>query len=278
MENPNTDALTALHQLALEAPKPLHDWLLELTDLCWTYMLEQTARHIEHQWQDQIMLFYQTAIQNRYPFNDTALTEVKLNNFSRFMGYQGDLALFFQKYLKPFVVENKSTLEWRIVENHKLPLKESLLDQFSRIKKIQLAFFPNGDNKLYVPFILKPLSLDPKIKEVILNINGQTLNYQKNNLATSQLIAWPGNAPVANTSLSIVKSNYQALNQHISGEWGWFKLINHSIEAIYSKKKIGVNLNLEGYSAKYILLTQGVINPFSNLDLTSFQLAEKIQT
>ncbi len=273
MQDPTKDSLTQLRVIAETSPEPMKTWLKHITEQTWHFMVSDTSAYIEKIWQQNIMLTYHTSIENRYPFNQNAATEVDLQQFTNFLGQPGLLANFYQVYLKPFVAEVDKKREWRVVDNEKIAFSDAIFEKYQHITGIQRAFFPNGDNKLYVPFTLQPVNLDKSMKGFTLNINGQELRYQKN---MPRLISWPGNNNNHATTLHFVAPNNRLISNTIQGDWAWFRLVTQATHTIHSRKEINLNLEIDGHAANYILFTQGPMNPFLPLNLAKFQLPEKL--
>ncbi len=273
MQDPTKDPLTQLRAIAETSPEPMKTWLKNITNKTWHFMISDTSAYIEKIWQQNIMLTYHSHIENRYPFNQSAAAEVDLQQFTNFLGQTGQLSNFYQVYLKPFVTEVQKNREWRMVDNEKIAFSDAIFEKYQHITGIQRAFFPNGDNKLYVPFTLQPVNLDKSMKSFTLNINGQELRYQKN---MPRLISWPGNHNKHVTTLNFIAPNEQLISNTIHGDWGWFKLVTKATHTIRSRKELMLNFEVNGHAANYILFTQGPMNPFLPLNLTKFQLPEKL--
>ncbi|HEX2548703.1 MAG TPA: ImcF-related family protein, partial [Gammaproteobacteria bacterium] len=267
---PENDTLARLRTISESSPEPLKSWLVMIAKNTWQQMLLETAQFIENKYQKDVMGTYRTQIQNHFPFNPSSLLEVDLTQFTHFFGNPGQLGQFHQTYLKPFLDESQKT--WMMTDNQKLPLNDAILSQIERGMHLQHAFFPNGDNKLYVTFSLQPVSLDKSIKGLTLNINGQEIHYENNHEQTSHLLTWPGNHALHETKLNFVGQNNQLYSRAYQGNWGWFKLVNTSTENVRSKKELLLSFDIDGYSAKYILFTEGKLNPFLPMNISHFEL------
>lgn len=273
MQDPSKDPLTQIQAIAETSPEPMKTWLNTIATQTWHYMVLETGQHIETAWQKNVMETYHSAIASRYPFNQTAEKEVELQQFTQFLGQPGQLSEFYQTYLKPFIIEFDKKRKWRIVNNQQLPFADSIFDKFDHANRIQRVFFPNGDNKLYVPFTLHPVALDKNMKGFTININGQEVRYQKN---MPRLVTWPGNNSLQVTSINFVTQNNSLLSQTTPGNWGWFRLVTNATETIRSRKELALTFDIDGHKAKYALFTQGHLNPFLPLNLSRFELPEHL--
>lgn len=274
MQDPNNnDALRQVKSIADQSPEPMKTWLNTIAIQTWHFMVQDTGQYMESAWQKDIMATYRSAIMNRYPFEPEAHQEVDLPSFTRFFGQTGQLTNFYHTYLKPFISETQKVKSWRFLDNEKIPLSDTLLSKFEHAYRIQRAFFPNGDNTLYVPFTLQPVSLDKTMKGFTLNINGQQVRFQKN---MSRLLTWPGNNSVKLTTMNFVTPSDHLLSDSIPGNWGWFRLVKSATDSIRSNKELVLTFDVDGHKAKYVLFTQSQLNPFVPLNLTKFDLPEHL--
>jgi len=276
MLNDKEGPITQIHLIAEQSPEPMKTWLHTIATQTWRHLLFESGLQIEKIWEQTILPTYKAQIEGHYPFNQTAADEVNLQQFIQFFGQQGQLALFYQAYLKPFIIEDKNHLTWRIVDNAKLPFSEDALQRLEHATHLQQAFFPNGDNKLFVSFALQPVSIDKSMKGFLFNINGQEIQYQKNSINNDRLIAWPGPNTQHASSVNFISPDNALVSKMAEGEWGWFKLVNHATQNLRSRQELYLNFNVNGHIAKYILLIQGRFNPFLPLNLQQFELPESL--
>jgi type VI secretion system protein ImpL len=273
-QNSPTDPILQLRSLADQSPEPMKSWLNNIATQSWKLILQDAANYVNRAWQLNVAPTYRTQFANHYPFNQNATQEVNLQQFSAFLGQQGTLANFYQSYLKPLVNESDKKWQWKMIDNQKLPFSDLALDQIQQAGKIQRAFFPNGDNTLFVQFALEPLSIDSRTKTFNLSINGQQITYQKQRVP--RIVAWPGSANLHSTSINFIEPNDQLVNTVVNGDWGWFRLVTQSTQQVVSTKQLMLTFNLNGHSAKYILFTEGHMNPFLPLNLSRFELPDQL--
>lgn len=277
IQDPSQDPISRMNTLAQQSSEPMKTWLTNMSSRSWLLISRASAHYVDHMWQKNIMTVYHGQIANRYPFVHDAHEEVNLTDFTHFLGQQGLLTSFYQTYLKPFVEETKNDIHWRTVDNQPLPFKNEVLDQFENAGKIQHVFFPNGDNKLYVQFTLQPITLESNSKSFNLTINGQQINYEKNGPLVARVISWPGNANIEHaTHINFVTPANQLVSNTIDGDWGWFRLVDKAAQNTDTKKEMTLTFEVNGYTAKYVLFTQGHLNPFQGLNLEKLQLPETL--
>ncbi len=277
MQISSHNPITDVHELAEQSPEPLKTWLNTIANQSWSFVLKEAGQHVAIAWQDNVIPIYNKQIANHYPFSQNSNQETSLEEFTSFLGHRGTLAQFYQTYLKPFINDTGEQWEWKTVDNQRIPFSNTLLPNLQHAAQIQRAFFPNGDNKLFVAFTLQPISLDPGIRSMTLNINGQQIIYQKNSPRVPRVMTWPGNNSVMHTSsINFVSPKNQLISNVSKGDWGWFKLVANATQSINSRKELLLNLSADGHSAKYLLFTQGHMNPFLPMSISRFDLPQDL--
>src|SRR3990167_2026607 len=266
------DPLAELTAIAEKAPDPVKNWLTEITDSTRRYLLQEAGQYVNAQWQSQVTSIYQTQIADHYPFEKNAQTEVAIPHLVSFFGEPGILSQFYQQYLQPFVNTSTKQWQWKVVDNQPLPFSGEALQQIQLAFRIQHAFFPNGNNKLIVPFVLQPLTLGKKVKSFNLTMNGQSISFDNTSAPIPRQLFWPGEKNNHTTQLSWTAPDQKVTANSINGEWGWFKLVNQSTQRIFARKKILLSFSNTDYQTKYLLFTQGRVNPFLPLNFQNFEL------
>lgn len=271
------DPITSMHTLAATVPDPMKTWLNNLANQTWSLIIQSTARYIDHNWQNQITEPYAANVINRFPFSRNATKEVPIQTFIELFGQPGALSVFYQTFIQPFSTVTNDEINWRTIDQQSLPLNPEVLTAVASAEKIQHAFFPNGDNKLYVPFSLQPLAFSDDIKSFALSINGQDIGYTKGSLMEPHVVAWPGNTIKAHsTSMNIATTLNQSLANTYQGDWGWFRLVEQATQGISNRKEMLLEFTVDGHNAKYQLFTEGRVNPFLPENLERFQLPLKL--
>ncbi len=272
----NNNPIAQIHELADQNPEPMKTWFHGIANQSWGFILQKAALHIDHAWQQSIVTAYNLQLANHYPFDQTATVDVNLQQFIQFLGAHGKLSSFVQTYLKPLINEKDQTWTWQVIDHQKIPFSDVALSKLQHAFQLQRAFFPNGDNTLFVPFTLHPVSLEPDMKSFTLNINGQQVTYQKGEARSSRLLTWPGTNTLHETTLHFITPNNQLIGDTIEGNWAWFRLVNKATESINTRKELLLNFRINGHSATYLLYTEGHTNPFLPLNLSRFEIPQEL--
>lgn len=270
------DVITQTRLLAQQSPEPIKNWLYSLTNDIWRFLLQDAGLYINNAWQDRVFRSYLTDIANRYPFNPESEHEVPLDKFIDFFGNPGVVPDFYNHYLQALVDTSSSVWRWKSIDNDALPFSNETLRQVQSAMQIHKTFFPNGDNKLYMQFALQPYKLAKSIQTVKLNMNDKGFIDQNDSSRTAHTLVWPNRQEIKLSSVQLNTTDKKSFNREFKGDWGWFKLINQSMESMLSKKQILVNFSMDDQPAKYLVFTQGQANPFSTMDLSHFELAQDL--
>lgn len=271
------DSITQLRMIAAQSPEPVKTWLNKIANTTWRFLLQDASRYLDTSWKEQVGQFYDTEIVDHYPFNLRAENEIELKKFSQFFGNPGIIPSFFNNYLQAFVDTSTPTWRFKSINNEKLPFSDDALRQIQQAMRIHELFFPNNDNAVSVQFALQPYKFDAKIRKVKLSINDKQITDEKAGPQAPHMLTWPVSGKQA-TSIQLTLSNNQTLGRTFTGEWSWFKLLNQSFESMVSKKEVIINLSVNDNSAKYLVFTQGQVNPLFSLNLSHFQLAPTLLT
>lgn len=276
--NPTQDgALNQLHKVARSMPAPLNQWLDQLAANTWYLIISETKNAINEQWKKQVLPQYTQNITNRFPLNTFSEQEISLENFRDFFNNRGTLHLFFEEYLQPFLDTSQAQWVAKKVDNFSLPFKPETIAAFERANIIREMFFPQNAEAPSVSFRLQSTDLQPIVKRIIFDINGQTLIASQSH-KDSQTFTWPGdyaNTPVTLTIQSISGENFQATEY---GAWGLFRLLSHAnvFPVSQDTRKLELVLDVNGNAAQYLLQASNPVNPFIPNILQGFELSQDL--
>jgi len=259
-QNGAADPITHVRLLADKTPEPVKAWLNKLTDDTWHLMMEYSGSYINTAWQTKVFDYYEKEIADRYPLVASSEADVPLEKFTSFFGNPGILVSFYHDYLQNFVDTSKTDWHWKPMVDDKGLFTEDSLHQIQQAMKVQRAFFPNGDNKLYVRFALQPYQLSKQIARVALQINDKKLSDERD-ARSPHVLMWPSNGE-QKTSIEAVLANNKIVSREFPGEWGWFKLVNQSIDTSKNKHQSVLDFSANGIPAKYLFFTEGQYNAF----------------
>lgn len=273
-----SDPLENAMQQFSHLPYPLANWLGNLPNQAWHFILSDAQDYLNQMWQTQVIPKYNETINNRYPVFKTAKQESTLNDFTYFFAPKGVLDSFFTEYLKPFVDTTRVYWTWKIVDNDHINIPATTLEMFIRASLIQKMYFSENTNKPLVKFTLIPQALEPGVTSFDLNLEGQNVHFLSNQNATQLIpLIWPGSAPNKVTiQFNNVKNKPAVLTQ--KGPWAWFKVLDRgNIQTtLNNPKQFEIMFDLNGNSVRYQLIAENLINPFIPGIVTAFRCPESL--
>lgn len=143
-------------------------------------------------------------LQGRYPFADSD-REVSVTDFERFFASGGVVDTWFKQNLAAKV--DTSRYPWR----YKGTNNSNGLAFFEQVERIRNQFFADGEGrKMTLNFFASVSYLSPAVREFILNLDGNTLNYA-HGPAVMQALAWPGVRRGSQVSMSLREVQAAAL-------------------------------------------------------------------
>ncbi|MBL8345422.1 MAG: type VI secretion system membrane subunit TssM [Rubrivivax sp.] len=212
--------------------------------------------------------FCQQAITGRYPFDPTAAREVTPADFAALFGPGGKFEQM-QTKLAPYI--DTSTRPWRFLPVDGAPLGTDLgtLPQFQRAKEIRDAFFAAGGPLPGVRLVLKPFEMDARLKEFLLDVDGQLLRYDHGPQIPVE-IKWPGPRGSGVVRVTVQPAGGSGLVN--DGPWALFRLFERvTITPGNSPEKFRATFDIDGRKAIFDVTSSSVRNPLRLPDVRSFQ-------
>ncbi len=222
---------------------------------------------INAQWQAQVAPLCRQALANRYPFNRKASADVALADFARLFAPSGMIDGFFNKHLLNFVDASSKPWKWN-QQAASLGISAGVLAQFQHASEIRDSFFLAGPTPS-VTFTVAPTALDPNASSVILEVEGQSLNYAHGPVQQAAM-KWPG-TPGARTRIAFQPGSAGAQNSiQTQGAWAFFRLLDRARISRSRSDAFTASFSVGGKSASFAVQAGSVLNPFSLPALRSF--------
>jgi type VI secretion system protein ImpL len=282
---------------AARKPEPMKRWLLEIATRSDTVvgaaeasrmekeaqLAEQAAKEqnsekakavvdkLNKTWQAELLPLCRTTIQGRYPVVRDAKTEIAVKDFSEFFGPGGVMDQFIKTTLTPLVDISAAEWHWKPLDKVPLGLSEAALQEFRRAAVIRDAFFEPAGKVPLVRFTLSPVSMDQKIQQFSLDLDGQKVVYHHGPIRP-QALQWPGPLgaavrlqiePAAPSGKSLVVEE---------GPWGWFHVLDKAKLVTTSEPDLlQVAFDIDGRKVQYELRASSKLNPFFLPALADFR-------
>ncbi|MGQ8776529.1 type VI secretion system membrane subunit TssM [Serratia sp. NA_112.1] len=152
-------------------------------------------------------------LQGRYPFADSD-REVSVTDFERFFSIDGVVDSWFKQNLAEKV--DTSRHPWRFKGTD----DSTGLAFFEKVERIRNLFFAEGEGRrMALNFSASVHYLSPKVREFILNLDGNRLNYYHGPVVMQEL-AWPGTRRGSLINMSLSEEQAAALPDSTwRGDW-----------------------------------------------------------
>jgi type VI secretion system protein ImpL len=216
-----------------------------------------------------ITAFCQRVVQNRYPFASGARADVPLEDFGQLFGQGGLLDDFFQKRLVNLVDTSAATWTYKPLGVGSKPVAASALAEFQRAGRIRDVFFRSGGKVPGMRIELRIADMDPALKELVLDIDGQVQKLSSGGPPVS--ITWPSQRLASQIKLTTGLGNAGSM-AIFEGPWALFRMIDRfEIQPSSVPEKFTIVMNLDGKRARVDVIAASVFNPFQMKEVKQFK-------
>jgi type VI secretion system protein ImpL len=259
------------NQLKVEAsnsPEPVRSVLDALGTTSSKVALIQLRETLSREVRSQVGEFCQQAAAGRYPIDPSSAREITPADFAALFGPGGKFEQM-QARLAPYI--DTSTRPWRFrpVEGTPLGTDVGTLPQFQRAQAIREAFFASGATVPGVRLVMKPLEMDTRLREFLLDVDGQLVRYDHGPQIPTE-VKWPGPRGTGVVRVSVQPAGGTGLVN--DGPWALFRLFERvSVTPGVSPEKFRANFDIDGRKAVFDVTTSSVKNALRLPELRSFQ-------
>ncbi|MEM9145020.1 MAG: type VI secretion system membrane subunit TssM [Pseudomonadota bacterium] len=259
----------------LQEGGPLKRWTIQVVQSASNTITEGVRPELNKIWQSDVGPFCRQALENRYPFSRGAAADVTIQDFGALFAPGGKIDGFFKQHLIDYVDTTSKPWRWRRVNNVELGISPAVLTQFQNAADIRDAFFLTGQLPA-VTFDLKPIALDSKATSVVLEIEGQKLEYAHQVPETTPL-KWPGSTG-GRTRVAFTPQQPDTANSLQSeGPWSWFRLLDQAeVRRTNVSDRSKVIFSIGGRIAVFQLRAGSALNPFSLPALQAFRCVNSL--
>jgi type VI secretion system protein ImpL len=267
------DVIARLQKQANLLPEPIKTWVNILAKGNWSIVLEGVKEQLDTSFQADVSNLCTSSLEGRYPLSKDSEEDVSLQDFAKFFAPQGILEQFFEDNLKALV--DTTTPKWTLLpqENQTINVNQAMIDQFQNAAAIRDIFFQGKEPIPLIKFELKPVFLDAKVTKFWLDIEGQTLNYRHGPLQATNL-EWPGSRS-GSVRFGFDTLEGKSLTHSEEGTWAWFKTLDAIDIQQLSWDKYLLTFDINGFTARYELRANSVLNPFGFNELEKFSCLPK---
>jgi type VI secretion system protein ImpL len=253
------------------------EWMNAIVNKASGEVSNNLQKELNQGWKNEVYAQCKSSIEGRYPLNKGSRREVNLADFSHFFTKQGVMDGFFTQYLKGSI--DMTQAKWRLASSagQGVSISTRSVRNFQYAASIRDKYFKYNSNTPSIKFSLKPLTKSENIAKVVLEIDGQKLEFDDSPIRATGF-NWPGgNVGFVRVSFEYkdgtTKEIYQA-----DGSWALFRFIDISATSKIRNSTERVNLNVKSgdSGATFELYTGGGVSPFSVGEMRSFRCPKQL--
>ena len=268
-------AAAQLQQAAQGVPKPVAAMLQTVSQSSSQVTASGASKELSDAWRAQILPLCREAF-DRYPFIAGSRQNVPLGDFTRLLGPGGLIEKFFAKYLQPLVNTTTTPWQWQSPDHTQLGLSPGALAEFERAQTIREALFPDGST-LGVQFQLVPVSEDPGVGSVRVEIGGTSLTYAHGPIQPAAM-QWPGKGDTLLVRVIMTPADgAPATVIQNDGPWSLLRLLDAArVIPSGAPDRFRIVFSSPQGTATFELNANSVRNPFNLAALRAFRCPPKL--
>ncbi|WP_168788019.1 type VI secretion system membrane subunit TssM [Paraburkholderia aromaticivorans] len=273
---PTGDALSKLKLAGQTQPAPLAAIAATLSAAGGELLQGGERARLNALWTSSVGQLCHSALDGRYPLVRTSTRDAAADDFSKLFSPGGLIDDFFQKNLANLVDSSMPVWQWR-AGAVPLGLSRDVLAQFQRAAQIRDAFFRNGGRDVSIRFGIKPLSFDPSLTQVTLDLDGQQLVVTHDALQSAQF-QWPSGKNTGRARVDFTPPPVgQITSFDASGPWALLHLIDAGkLETTSQADRFRLSFDSAGRKAIVELDAYSVVNPFRRAALEQFSCPARL--
>jgi type VI secretion system protein ImpL len=270
---PPTDTANRVRAEAGRLPLPLRGMLESLVNTSSSQAAGVVRSNIGAQLNAAVGDLCRTAIRGRYPFDRGAKVDVPIDDFAQLFAAGGLMDDFFQKNLATQVDTSRKPWSFRSSVDGSPAGGASTLAAFQNAATIRAAFFQGGGRTPQFRVEVRVLELDPSVKEVTLDVGGQSLKQVRGEPDRSRNFVWP--APDGSTQVRLQVDGGPGLR--FDGPWALHHLFDQArITPGPTPERFNAALTVNGRPVTLEVVAGSVQNPFRLRELETFSCPARL--
>jgi type VI secretion system protein ImpL len=264
---PPADALQRIKREADGKPAPLGEMMQTIDTAGAGLTLGSERARLKALWDSTGASFCREASSGRYPLVRSATKDITLDDFGKLFGPGGVMDDFFSKNLQAQVDMSGPVWRWR---DTALGIPQETLNQFQRAARLREMFFSAGGRQPGLRFELNPVSADPALSKVTLEVDGQPVVYTAGAASRPVPITLPSGKGGGLVRIEATPAGGADLRG--DGAWGWFRMVDKGrLETTNQGERYKLSFDVGGHKIVYDLTASSVINPFRRDGLEQFR-------
>lgn len=196
----------------------------------------------------------------RYPLTAASTVDLPLADFGRLFAPNGTFDGFLRNTMQSFVDTNRAVWRWK-PEAASIGGPASVPAQFQRANRIAQTYFPAGATMPEVRFTVTPDFLDAAASRVVLEVDGQSLEY-RHGPPRAVAMTWPGPSP-GQAAISVEERGGARPNMIEQGPWALFRLLGKAQLQAQGETRFLATFTLGGRTVRVVVQANSSRNPFA---------------
>lgn len=246
-------------------PRPIDKWFKTSLKNGWEYLLSRTKKHINNQYKQEVLSYYNDKIKGRYPISkNSRKNDIRVQDFEEFFKKHGVIDTFYQNYVSTFVKLNtrRGTYKYRTIDGSIMYIGKDFMNAMLNVESIRKIFFTNKGDFLGTSFYLKPYSLGRKLSRMEFHYDENYIAYEHGPIK-SRKVVWPAESLNNVAKFSMYNLNKERVIEDIEdGEWAFFKLVDKFNKKGRKKRRGADSIIIEHkkdrYSGSFVLTGMAV--------------------
>jgi type VI secretion system protein ImpL len=255
-----TLALKDLETHAKTLPAPMDGLVERATGKGATIVKGAIGGDFSARYRSQVVAECQELAAGRYPLAVASGVDLPLADFGRLFAPNGTFDAFLRNTMQGFVDTNRTVWRWK-PEAASIGGSASVPPQFQRANRIAQTYFPAGATMPEVRFTVTPDFLDAAAARMVLEVDGQTLEY-RHGPVRAVAMTWPGPSP-GQAAISVEERGGARPNIVEQGPWALFRLLGKAQLEAQGETRFLATFTLGTRSVRVIVQANSSRNPFA---------------
>lgn len=260
-------ALKELQTHAKALPSPMDAVISRTSDQGAALVKANIGSDFASRYSQQVVAECRELASGRYPLMQNSGIDLPLADFGRLFGPAGVFETFFKGTMLNFVNTNQVTWSWK-PEAAAIGGPAGIPAQFQHAERIKQTYFGAAAATPEIRFTLTPLYLDNAVTRMVVEIDGQSLEYRHGPQHPVPM-TWPGPSP-GQAVLTFETQSGASPNIVVQGPWALFRLLQQATVQPQPDNSFVMTFVLGGNTARIGLLPASSRNPFGRNVLQGF--------
>ncbi|HKR36474.1 MAG TPA: type VI secretion system membrane subunit TssM [Steroidobacteraceae bacterium] len=211
-------------------------------------------------YRQQVVAECQELAAGRYPLLVASGVDLPLADFARLFAPNGTFDAFLRNTMQSFVDTNRPVWRWK-PEAASIGGPATVPAQFQRANRIAQTYFAPGATMPEVRFTVTPDYLDAAAARMVLEIDGQTLEY-RHGPTRAVAMTWPGPSP-GQAAISLEERAGARPNIVEQGPWALFRLLGKAQLQAQGETRFLATFTLGERTVRVVVQANSSRNPFA---------------